>query len=67
MKNLVKTGQRVNIEYLGKTVIPKGKMAGKEAHNFGVEVDDVKLPPPPPDLTTTTTVTANYNGTDLSL
>lgn len=33
-------GMRVNITYGGKEVLTKGAMAGKESHQFTVEVDD---------------------------
>lgn len=35
---LVKEGDLVQIEYLGKQKISKGVMKGKEAHNFDVRV-----------------------------
>lgn len=38
--NQLKTGQVVRVIYKGTTVLEKGAMSGKEAHQFDVQVDE---------------------------
>lgn len=64
LKNHVKTGQRVNVEYSGKVRLTKGAMVGKDAHTFDLEVDDTKVTATVPDTVVTSTP---YNGTDITL
>lgn len=43
LKERVKVGQRVNIMYADRKLLEKGAFAGKEAHTFDLEVDDVAV------------------------
>lgn len=48
--NHVKPGSRCNVYYAGKTTLTKGAMAGKEAHNFSLEIDDEAAVTAPAEL-----------------
>lgn len=48
LSNHVQPGQLCNVIYAGKVVIPKGTFAGKDAHNFELEVDDAPVKASPP-------------------
>ena len=37
---IIVPGRSYNVYYEGKNVIPKGPMAGKEAHSFSIEADE---------------------------
>lgn len=36
LDNFANVGDMLNVQYLGKVLVPKGPMKGKEAHNFNV-------------------------------
>lgn len=43
LKEHVKVGQRVHIDYADRKVLAKGTFAGKEAHTFDLSVDDAPV------------------------
>lgn len=43
LDNYVKLGQRVNINYAGKSELTKGQFKGKEAHSFELAIEDVPV------------------------
>lgn len=64
IENHVKPGNRCNVYYAGKVTLAKGAFAGKQAHNFELEIDQAEKVTAPAELPASA---AASSGPDISL